>query len=90
MGILKNPTYAGAYVYGRYRSSPQVGADGSVKSRITQAPMDSWLVRIQDHHPGYIGWDEFVRNQELLEKNRTNGEEGIVRGNWLESARCAL
>ena len=78
MGILKNPTYAGAYVYGRYRSSPQVGADGSVKSRITQAPMDSWLVRIQDHHPGYIGWDEFVRNQELLEKNRTNGEETLT------------
>lgn len=77
LGILKNPAYAGAYVYGRYRSTPRVGADGSVKNRIAKAPMDSWLVRIQDHHPGYIGWDQFVRNQQRLEKNRTNGEETL-------------
>jgi len=34
-----------------------------------------WRVSLEDHHEGYIGWEEFLHNQERLEKNRTNGEE---------------
>jgi hypothetical protein len=42
--------------------------------------MDSWQVVIQDHHDGYISWEEFLKNQELLERNRTNGEETLLSG----------
>src|SRR5690242_10944857 len=28
-----------------------------------------WPVRIPDHHPAYIGWEEFVKNQEQLRQN---------------------
>lgn len=80
LGILKNPSYAGAYVFGRHRSGKEVSADGEVRTRTKPVPMDSWQVRIDDHHEGYITWRRFERNRELLEKNRTNGEETLLSG----------
>ena len=32
------------------------------------------------HHEGYIDWDEYLQNQQRLEKNRTNGEETLLSG----------
>ena len=26
-------------------------------------PIDSWLVLIQEHHPGYINWQDYLENQ---------------------------
>lgn len=80
LGVLKNPSYAGAYVYGRYQTVKEIGADGTLYSKITKAPLDSWTVLIKDHHEAYISWDEFLHNQTLLEKNRTNGEETLLGG----------
>src|SRR5450631_2961301 len=42
--------------------------------------MPDWRVSLPDHHPGYIRWEEFLHNQERLEKNRTNGEETVLSG----------
>ena len=68
LGIVKNPTYAGVYVFGRYRYKKEVCPSGEIKSRVIAVPRESWKVTIRDHHEGYISWDEFLRNQELLEK----------------------
>jgi DNA invertase Pin-like site-specific DNA recombinase len=80
LGVLKNPAYAGAYVYGRYQSIKEIAPDGTFRSRITQVPMSSWTVLIKDHHDAYISWDEFMDNQKVLEANRTNGEETLLGG----------
>ncbi len=80
LGLLKNPSYAGVYTFGRYRSSKEIASDGEVRTRTKPVPMDSWLVRLQDHHEGYLSWEEFERNQEFLERNRTNGEERVLSG----------
>jgi len=80
IGVLKNPTYAGVYVYGRYRSVKEASPDGQIRSRLAAMPMDSWLVTLKNHHPGYITWDEFLRNQERLQRNRTNGKETLLTG----------
>jgi hypothetical protein len=42
--------------------------------------MSSWTVLINDHHEGYITWREYIDNQKILESNRTNGEETILKG----------
>ena len=34
----------------------------------------------KQHHEGYITLEEFLKNQERLEKNRTNGEETVLSG----------
>lgn len=67
--ILHNPAYAGAYVYGRSeylseRRSPKTGKASAHVRNVAQ-----WPVRINEHHPAYIGWEEFVKNQEQLRQN---------------------
>ena len=42
--------------------------------------MPDWRVRLPEHHEGYITLEEFLKNTERLEKNRTNGEETILSG----------
>ncbi len=71
-GILRNPAYAGAYVFGRRRSRQLVEPDGSVRSAVTELPRDQWEVLIPGHHPGYITWDQFLANEAKLAANRTN------------------
>jgi DNA invertase Pin-like site-specific DNA recombinase len=73
-GVLKNPAYTGAYVYGRYQSVKDIAPDGTFVTRIMKAPMESWTVLIKDHHEGYVSWETFMKNKELLERNRTNGQ----------------
>jgi DNA invertase Pin-like site-specific DNA recombinase len=80
LGMLKNPAYAGAYVHGRYQTVKEIAPDGTFFSRITKAPMESWVVLIRDHHEGYISWETFMQNRERLEQNRTNGEQMLFGG----------
>jgi DNA invertase Pin-like site-specific DNA recombinase/predicted DNA-binding transcriptional regulator AlpA len=72
LGILNNPCYAGAYVFGRYASRRTVRPDGSIHSGITLLPMDQWQVLIRDHHPGYLSWEDFLANQAKIAANRTH------------------
>src|SRR5467141_2553116 len=80
LGILKNPSYAGMYVFGRYQYRVQINAEGKVRKRMQAVAMPDWQVRLPEHHEGYITLEEFLKNTERLEKNRTNGEETILSG----------
>lgn len=31
---------------------------------------DQWTVVIRDHQPGYITWEQYERNQQLMAENR--------------------
>jgi len=78
--LLKNPSYAGVYVFGRYQYRRQISLSGEVRQKMRPVPMAEWRVSLQEHHDGYISWEEYLKNQERLEKNRTNGEEMLVSG----------
>lgn len=80
VSILKNPSYAGVYAYGRYRSVKQITQDGEIRSAIRKAPLGSWPVFIEEHHQGYISWQEYLENQAILERNQTNGESTRLSG----------
>jgi hypothetical protein len=80
LGILKNPSYAGMYVFGRYQYRVQINAEGKVRKRMQAVAMPGWRVRLTEHHEGYITLEEFLKNTERLEKNRTHGEETILSG----------
>ncbi len=73
--VLKNPSYAGVYTFGRYQAKKTITRNGDVQSRSVKMPMDEWKVKIMEHHKGYISWETFLKNQEILKKNQTNGEE---------------
>ncbi len=72
LGILANPSYAGVYVFGRYRSRRIVEPDGSVRTTSVELPRDEWPVVIHDHHAGYISWDDYLANGARLAANLTN------------------
>jgi DNA invertase Pin-like site-specific DNA recombinase len=74
LGILANPSYAGAYVFGRYQSCKQVGPSGDITTRSRPVPQEAWRVVIRDHHEGYIDWNRFTSNRHRLGANRTNDE----------------
>ena len=58
--VLKNPSYAGAYVHGRHATRKTVDADGNVRTVTAEVPRAQWPVLIKDHHPGYLTWEEYL------------------------------
>jgi len=80
LSMLRNPSYAGMYVFGRYQYRRQINPEGGVQKRIQAVALSDWHVTLKEHHEGYISLEEFFENQERLEKNRTNGEETLLAG----------
>lgn len=78
LNILKNPAYAGVYVFGRFRCVKEILQEGQIRQRVREMPRDSWLVEIQNHHEGYVTWNEFLANQDRLQRNRTHRPETIL------------
>jgi DNA invertase Pin-like site-specific DNA recombinase len=77
--ILTNPVYAGAYVFGRRGNRVSIEAGRKRVIRDARRDPATWDVLIKDHHEGYITWDEFVRNQDLIADN-ANGKSYMGRG----------
>lgn len=73
LAILHNPTYAGAYAYGRSQSRrcPSAEAGQRVVKRRLPKPED-WTFLLPDVQPGYITWEQFLRNQHRLHDNCTS------------------
>ena len=69
--IVKNPTYAGAFAYGKSRSQTKIVSGRSRKSWGRRVPLDQWAVLIRDHHEGYITWERYMKNLEMLKANCT-------------------
>ena len=80
IGILKNPAYAGAYVFGRYQYRRALSPDGQIHTKMAQVPREEWRVNLQAHHEGYIDWSTYLSNQERLAHNRTCTESTVLSG----------
>lgn len=63
--VLHHPAYAGAYAFGRTRSTKT--ADGKV--HIQDIPRAEWMVLVKDAHIGYIRWEDYERNEAQLAMN---------------------
>lgn len=86
--VLKNPFYAGTYVYGRRKTKIRLEGDHIKKSKGHLLKMNDWQIVIEDNHEGYIDWGEFLRNQEIMSENnaRTSGYGGrgaVLKGSSL-------
>ena len=68
-GLLTNPAYAGAFVFGRTRTEKRVSGEGRVASRVVQLPREEWRVLIREHHPGFVSWERYEQIQERLRSN---------------------
>jgi DNA invertase Pin-like site-specific DNA recombinase len=63
--ILHNPKYAGAYVFGQYKTRRL--ADGSIKCE--KQTRCQWHTLIKDAYEGYISWNTYEENLKRLEEN---------------------
>jgi DNA invertase Pin-like site-specific DNA recombinase len=79
LAVLANPCYAGAYVFGRYRSRRTVRPDGTITTTVTELPRAEWPVLIHEHHPGYISWEQYLANEQRLAANDTRGGQRPAR-----------
>jgi hypothetical protein len=66
LGILHNPRYTGAFVYGRTRQR-KVAIGGQLRYR--RLKREEWSVFLPNMYPGYISWKEFESNQAKLLAN---------------------
>lgn len=76
--ILENPCYAGAYVYGRYKGQKKLSSTGLVQKTTVRLPMETWHTIIKDHHEGYISWQEYITNREMIAKNNSCKEDNML------------
>jgi hypothetical protein len=91
--FLKNPAYAGAYVYGRTMQRITIEDGRQQRSGGHRREAKDWLVVIRDHHAGYITWADYESNQRtLLENSTMHGKmrTAVKRGGALLSGllRC--
>jgi DNA invertase Pin-like site-specific DNA recombinase len=61
--MLKNPAYAGAFVYGRTRQQPS-SLPGGRPLKSPRPAMD-WRIVVKDKYPAYISWDTFEKIQTM-------------------------
>jgi hypothetical protein len=77
--ILKNPAYAGAFVYGRNSHTTIRGPNGNVV-KTKRLPMEQWRILIKDKYPAYVGWETFERIQRMLQDNHAEYASKMARG----------
>jgi len=76
--MLKNPAYAGAFVYGKTRSIRKDPT--SPHTQEVRLPMDQWKIRVNDVYPAYIAWETFEHIQEMLADNYAAYDRNKSRG----------
>jgi DNA invertase Pin-like site-specific DNA recombinase len=74
--VLKNPAYAGAFVYGRSRTT----RDPSGKATTKRLPMNQWRICVKDKYPAYINWETFEKIQNRLKDNYAEYDRNKSRG----------
>ncbi|WP_323006988.1 recombinase family protein [Pseudorhodobacter sp.] len=76
--ILKNPAYAGAFVYGRTRIRAAARDDrSSVK---VARPIDEWRIVVKDRYPAYIDWPTYEKIRNIVSDNRAEYMRTKTRG----------
>lgn len=76
--ILKNPAYAGTFVYGRTRT---VHTDpASPRAKQVRLPQEEWKIRVPDVYPAYISWETFEQIQRMLADNYAAYDRNKTRG----------
>jgi DNA invertase Pin-like site-specific DNA recombinase len=75
--ILRNPAYAGAFVYGRTRSIRTTPNRPAIQKL---QPVAQWRILIRDHYPAYVDWDTFEKIAAMIRDNHSEYQRNRTRG----------
>jgi DNA invertase Pin-like site-specific DNA recombinase len=67
--VITNPIYAGAYAFGKTNARTSIVDGRARKTAGHKKPRREWTVLIQDHHSGYISWEQYERHQAMVAAN---------------------
>jgi DNA invertase Pin-like site-specific DNA recombinase len=76
--ILKNPAYAGAFVYGRTRLR-RPAREGALPQKAPRPP-EEWRIVVKDRYPAYIDWPTYERIRAVVRDNRAEYMRTKTRG----------
>ena len=76
--ILKNPAYAGAFVYGRTRMR-KIVREGASSAKVPR-PMEEWRFVVKDRYPAYIDWPTYEKIRGIIRDNRAEYMRTKTRG----------
>jgi DNA invertase Pin-like site-specific DNA recombinase len=79
LSILKNPAYAGAFVYGKTSHTTMHTPAGSV-TKAKHLPIEEWKIRVMDKYPAYVSWETFEKIQKMLKDNHAEYDRNKTRG----------
>ncbi len=78
LSLLKNPAYAGAFVYGRTRTIRTGPAPH--QAHLKRLPIEEWKIRVNDKYPAYISWSTYEEIQAQLQDNYAEYDRNKTRG----------
>jgi hypothetical protein len=78
LSMLKNPAYAGAFVYGRTRTVRT--GPGPEQAFQKVLPLDQWRIRVNDQYPADISWETDERIRAMLQDNYAEYDRHKTRG----------
>jgi DNA invertase Pin-like site-specific DNA recombinase len=76
--ILKNPAYAGAFVYGRTRMRA-AAREGASRAKAPR-PIEEWRIVVKDRYPAYIDWPTYEKIRVTIRDNRAEYMRTKTRG----------
>ena len=76
--VLKNPAYAGAFVYGRTRFQPPK-REGALPQKAPR-PIEEWRIVVKDRYPAYIDWPIYEKIRAVIRDNRAEYMRIKTRG----------
>jgi DNA invertase Pin-like site-specific DNA recombinase len=78
ISTLKNPAYAGMFVYGRSRAVPK--GQSTRNNSQKKLPIDEWRIKVDDKYPQYIDRKTFDKIQAMLQDNYAEYDRNKTRG----------
>ena len=76
--ILKNPAYAGAFVYGRTRRRA-LARDGASRAKAPR-PIEEWRIVVKGRYPAYVDWQTYEMICSVIRDNRAEYMRYKTRG----------
>ena len=75
---MKNPAYAGAFVYGRTRMR-ELTREGVARAKAPR-PIEEWRVVVKGRYPAYVDWTTYERIRAIIKDNRAEYMRTKTRG----------
>lgn len=88
--LLKNPAYAGAFVYGRRIVDPTRQTPGRPATGRIRQPVGNWIAVVKGVYPAYITWEQHESIRRTIAENAQAMQDRLTRKQAIRGGRSLL